>query len=544
MESPAFSYKTGSTKLTGRAMPLADSRYVVAGLAVVAAIMLVPLLSVAIPPLTDLPNHISRMHILATFEGDPDLQRNYMLSWGAIPNLAMDVLGLPLARTVSPYAAGKAFAVLAFATGLLGMFAVHYAVHRSVNAWTGIIFFAAYNQSFMIGLLNFYFGLGLAFLLLAAWIMYARERPALTFWLFPAGALAVYFSHLLAFGIYGLLIAGYEFSNLLQSGERRVSAIARRAVAAGAQFLPPLALFVLTAKSTADLDGVTIYGSILKKFLNLLAAFRVYVEIIDLVTILFLVILLSVVCWKKRFRIGTGLAVPLLVVTVLALVAPAGLLSLFGVDQRFAIVSAMLLLAALRIDLPTRGAFAVLFAAGFALLVWRAAELTIHWRVFDAQFAELRAAAKVMDRGASVLPVQWQSGERVHVEPLGGQLTYWHAASIPVVERSLFNPLTFTARHQPIKSHPSRELMNCNACRPLTFNELHLLANPEISRETLEIPYDSYFRNRHAALWPERFDYVLVIDYGDHENPVPKLLIPRHTGSFFVIYENRGRPRG
>lgn len=522
---------------------MADNRYVVPGLAVMAAVMLVPLLSVTIPPLTDLPNHISRLHILATLGDDPDLQKNYVTSWGMIPNLAIDVLGLALTHVTSPYVAGKVFAVLAFVTALLGMYALHYTVHRSVNVWSGAIFFVAYNQTFMFGLLNFYFGVGLAFLLLAAWIRYEGKRPALKLWLFPIGALVLYFSHLLAFGLYGLLIAGYELSVLLRDGERRVPVLLRRAIRTGWQFLFPFVLLLFTAGTGTQLSGGTHYGSPLNKLLSLLAPFRVYVETVDLVTILFLIALVSVAWWKKQLRIGPGLGVPLLATAVLALATPSVLLSIFGVDQRFAVVAAMLLFAAMRIELPVRSPAVLLLATGMALLVWRAADLTIHWRAFDAQFAELRGAAKVMDRGASVLPVQRQRGENLRIEPLGSHFTYWHAASLAVVERSLFNPQTFTARHQPIKAHPDRKRMDCGACGPPTVDGLRVLANPEISWETLELPYDGDYPYRHAAYWPERFDYILVTDFGDHRNPMPDLLRPVHTGSFFVIYKNRGVSR-
>ena len=77
----------------------------------------------------------------------------------------------------------------------------------------------------------------------------------------------------------------------------------------------------------------------------------------------------------------------------------------------------------------------------------------------------------------------------------------------------------------------------------MAADALRVLANPEISWETLELPYSGSYVFRHSALWPDRFDYILVVDFGDHRNPLPELLQPRHTGSYFVIYENRRRPR-
>lgn len=524
-------------------MPLAENRYVALGLAGMAAIMLVPLLSVVIPPLTDLPNHVSRLHILAHIASDPDLQRNYVESWGVIPNLAIDVIGLPLAKAFSPYVAGKLFAILAFLTGLFGMVALQLAVHRKVNAWTGIIFFAAYNQCVMYGLLNFYFGIGLGFLLLAAWVRYGGEHGHIRFWLLPLGALAIYFSHLFAFGLYGLIFTAHALSHYLRTRSHGVFPVLRRVAGLGAQFVVPVPLFLFTGRSGTQLDGPTEFGSSLQKIMALLAAFRVYVEPIDLISILFVFSVLVIAFWRRNVRIGENFSLPLLVLAVLAIVTPRAVFGLFGIDQRFAIVAVMLFLAVARIELPLRGPFAILLVAGAGLLIWRAAALTEDWRKFDAQFAELRNASRVMDRGASVLTVQRQTGEKPRGVPLGSSATYWHVVSLTVVERALFNPLTFTARHQPIAAHPDRRRMDCDACRPLTLEALRVTANPEISWETLELPYESPFFYRFAAQWPDRFDYVLIIDFGMHENPLPELLVPRYTGSYFAIYENRQRPR-
>ncbi len=524
-------------------MPSAKNRNVALGLAGMAALMLVPLLSIAIPPLTDLPNHISRLHILAHIASDADLQRNYVQSWALIPNLAIDVIGVPLAKAFSAYTAGKTFAILAFLAGLLGMVALQRAVHRSVNAWTGILFFAAYNQCFLYGLLNFYFGVGLGFLLLAAWIRYGGDHGRIRFWLLPLGALVLYFSHLVAFGLYALIFAGHALSEFLRMREGRVAAFVREAPGMGMQFVVPLLLLVFTGQSGTQLDGATRFEGLLQKVLTLLAAFRVYVEPIDLLTILFVLVFFCIAFWRKQVRLGENFSLPLAILAILSAVTPPAVFGLFGIDQRFAVVTAMLFLATARIDVPLRGTMIVFLVAGIGLLTWRVVALTRDWRDFDVRFEELRIASHVMDRGASVLTVQRQSGEEPRARPLGSDSVYWHAASLTVIERALFNPQTFTARHQPIAAHPDRRRMDCDACRPLTLEALRVTANPEISWETLEIPYEAPYFYRFAAMWPDRFDYVLVIDFGAHKNPMPNLLVRRHSGSFFEIYENRRRPR-
>lgn len=56
--------------------------------ALLIGIALWPLMLVEIPPLTDTPNHLARMHVLATIDGDPDLQTNYQVDWAIVPKRA------------------------------------------------------------------------------------------------------------------------------------------------------------------------------------------------------------------------------------------------------------------------------------------------------------------------------------------------------------------------------------------------------------------------------------------------------------------------
>lgn len=55
-----------------------------------------PVLTVDIPPLVDFPNHLARMHVLATQGSSDIVQHNYDVAWRPVPNLAMDLIVPPL----------------------------------------------------------------------------------------------------------------------------------------------------------------------------------------------------------------------------------------------------------------------------------------------------------------------------------------------------------------------------------------------------------------------------------------------------------------
>src|SRR5271157_3404513 len=73
------------------------------------AIVLFPLAIVQVPGLTDYPNHLARMYILAHIDNSDALRRFYEVRWLPIPYLGMDATFEILSRFASIYDAGRIF---------------------------------------------------------------------------------------------------------------------------------------------------------------------------------------------------------------------------------------------------------------------------------------------------------------------------------------------------------------------------------------------------------------------------------------------------
>src|SRR5882672_2107653 len=86
-----------------------NTPYIIAAYLAIAAIVLYPIASVAIPGLTDYPNHLARMHILATIDASADLRRYYEMHWTLMPYLAMDAVVPVIARVMPIYDSGRVF---------------------------------------------------------------------------------------------------------------------------------------------------------------------------------------------------------------------------------------------------------------------------------------------------------------------------------------------------------------------------------------------------------------------------------------------------
>jgi hypothetical protein len=120
---------------------------------VITCIALVPVWSVAHPPLTDYPNHLARMHVLMMNGADDVLNRYYVVRWAAIPNLAMDLTPV-LGRLVGVEIAGKFFLSATLILLLTGTLALHYAIHRRWSAWPLLAALLLYSPFFLWGSLT------------------------------------------------------------------------------------------------------------------------------------------------------------------------------------------------------------------------------------------------------------------------------------------------------------------------------------------------------------------------------------------------------
>src|SRR5262249_48971441 len=148
---------------------------------------------------------------IITLEGrDALLQQFYAIEWAIIPNLAFDLIAPPLARLTGIYAAGKLFVLGYLALLATGPFAIHYALFRRHSLGPLVAMLFLYNRIALTGLLNFLFGLGLALWGAAAWIR-LRQSPALLRGLVSlAFVIALFFCHMAALGIYGVVLLSVE----------------------------------------------------------------------------------------------------------------------------------------------------------------------------------------------------------------------------------------------------------------------------------------------------------------------------------------------
>jgi hypothetical protein len=424
-----------------------DGYRVLAVFVVFLAIVSVPLFSTVLPPLVDYPNHLARLHLIA--EGGNWF---YAVRWAPLPDLAADLIVPVLARAMPLAMAGKLFLVLTFALIAGGTVWLNRVATGCWRLWPLLTFLLLYDRILLWGFINYLFGLGVAICGVALWLaLEQRGWPRLATSM-PV-ALACFFSHIAAFGVYGLAIVGVELPQTLRLlRARRYGETARRIAGAAAQFvIPAVILFGFQPAST----GAPISYEFWRKADLLFSVFDNYSRPFDITCFVLFLGLIGGLAWRRRLmiepRLGTALAIALAAYILL----PSQMLSGSGVDRRLPIAMFVLLIAATApiVPLPRRTALAIRVAV-VAVLVTRMTVIEAVWLRADRVYAADIAVIDSLPEGAK-LAIAFPSRD-IHA----GDIPQFHVPTLAVARREAFVPTLFAyATQQPIALRPPFDVL-------------------------------------------------------------------------------------
>jgi hypothetical protein len=493
-------------------------------LGVATALALAPVLLVTVPPLADYPNHLARMHVIATSGTDPDLVRYYEIHWQIIPNLIMDMVVPLFARVTDIYHAGQAFTVicvLVVATGVL-------ALNRALFGGWPVIGLAAlpllYNHIFLVGLMNYWFGVGLALWATAAWVA-LRERPGRL----PVSALfalGLFFSHIFAVGVYGLALLALELWRLRKRRSEPLGARLADFAATGLPFLPIAAL--LLASPTWELAGTNEW-SLAAKLDGLRFVVSTYADFVDLALAAGLLAVLAWAAVLRELKVHPAAWILLGLGALVYLAMPNVTHTAYLVDQRLPIAIILIAIGMIRLEAPSRIADGGIVLVLLFLLAVRIAEVGITWSALSRQEADVLASTKLItERGARVLVAQ--SDDTSDVDALDYGLA--HAGCLAIIERSALVADTFVfAGKQIMAVRPAyRRLAESTDTELPSIEDL---ANDGMSlASSSDAPY--------WQKWQDKFDYLYVMYAADDfTNPAPDALTLVYSGKRFRLYKVR-----
>lgn len=505
--------------------------HIAAFFALFAAVAAVPVVLHPLPPISDYINHLSRMHVIASLGSDSDLTRFYKVDWQIIPNLMMDMIVPNLVRIMNVYAAGQTYLIASFVLIMSGAFALNRQLFGRWSVLPLAAFPLLYNYIFLIGTMNYVFGIGLSLWALVAWIALRERHMAVRLLVSSLFVIALFFCHLFALGTYGLGLLAFELNRLWSSRscEGQPRTLGFRLfdfVATGLPFLPVLPLMMLSP--TWGLRG-DVSWELGGKVDGLIYAINVYSDAVALTLTAAVVMAAGYALYRRALRFHVFGVALLVVGTAVYLAIPRIIFDTYMADQRLPIALAFMTIACAQLDfgrLPgLRGAPARygVVAALFLLLAVRVAEVQTTWAALSPGIAQFRQSVELIDRGAKVMVA--------YADPDGGDdvrdLGLVHAACLAVIERSALVTTVFTVVGKQILHVRAdyQDRVDSQDGSPPTVETLLRVADRDD-------PHDDYWRR-----WTTDYDYVYVL-FTDarYKNPDPARLTPVFAGEQFMLY--------
>lgn len=177
--------------------------------ALLLAMMAVPLIWPPFPPLDDIPTHMGRFRIQAGLADAPTLASIFSIHWMPVGNLGTDLLVYLIQPWLGIELATKLVVIAIPVLSAAGLLLIAKEVHGELPASAAFALPLLYGYAFQYGFINFSLGAGLAFLLFGLVLRYQRlKRPFVWRSLILVGSLIVYFAHIFGWVLFGLLIVG------------------------------------------------------------------------------------------------------------------------------------------------------------------------------------------------------------------------------------------------------------------------------------------------------------------------------------------------
>lgn len=263
------------------------------------------------PPLIDWPNHMARHYLESEWVRGQVLPAYYDIHYSIIPNLGSDLIVPFLILAFGVNAASKIFLIFSVFIYFLGptLFILQHN-KRSEAAFAAAALGLPWLMAgtFLWGFLNFYLGVGAAFLAVWNHIRLLQSSRVESWQLIVHSALVtlLYFCHLTSFGIY-LIVAGlYTLQCLAQAGDQWKVAL-HRLVLIALTIMPAVIILtrVMLVPKINALSGGVVWSTALRKFVLIGGYFISYTPWLDITVLLVWVLALlltfsfSKISWRN-----------------------------------------------------------------------------------------------------------------------------------------------------------------------------------------------------------------------------------------------------
>lgn len=493
---------------------------------VMLALTLWPLIAYEYPAMPDYANHLSRLQMLTGYAHE-GWQKYYYINHEIVPNLALDLIAHSFVKIgFTPEIALRLFTGLTLLILIAGTYSVAWVINRR-PPWLAIwAFIFAFNRYFTWGFLNYFFSLGVGFLLFAGWI-YVRNNqrinePKIKLLFYSTTSLLLLFvllSHLMGYGLTLIFIFMYEFCRCLQvqfSLKKIINHLSKVVLV----FVPSLLFYVFVCVHGANHD-VLFLDFFRSKVSALFGTFFSYNVFLTFVYIF--AFLLTIRLMTNRLegfkQIITKLypsklyLIPLSIF-MLFLVLPSAMMGSYFLDKRILVVVMFLILAVTVFDVNEKKLLLIIVIMITAHLI-KVIEVSHHWSKHSIAMHQISQALDKIELQSTIEGFAFGDDEKMPTPPLQ------HAVTLAISQRAAFVPTLFAF--------------------PINLESVGF--KKPYDKEAYSTGTFSYQRSLKwmAHECENHFQYVLVT-YMKYKPEVPSCLMPIAEGDYFVLYRLKGKP--
>jgi hypothetical protein len=511
--------------VTATPPPIETKRARLAPIAVFLALSapILAVLAAGVPPLVDYPNHLSRLWLEGGGATVAPVSSMYRIVWDTLTNIGIDLLAIIMIPLFGYEIVGRIFVAAAIFLPAAGGVLLWRVLHGRFHWWQISFALLAWNMGLVMGFLNFEIGLGVALLAVAADPMLSQRGVAVSTIARAALAGLLLLIHVFALVFYAALFAGLilgpEFSPLMRRGA--LIGVSKSLLTIGGTLaLPALAILLASPSLPGRQTGanlLTIWSDFQVGFGQTLAAPVVKIRLafvgidayagwLDALTFAAIALPIIFSAISRRLTAHAGMLLVAGGLFACYFIFPQFLAGTAWVDRRFALMALLVLVLALRPDLPVQSA-RTLAALLLAVSLVRTSVIGWIWHERQADVAALSRALAAVPAGAAILPLEHEA--RKHDAPIGrytalGEPTYRHLVTLALPWRHAFTPNLFAARgKQPVQIlQPWSEIAEPDGGLLASVNAL---TTPPV--------YDEAVKNAsYLKVWRDRFDFAVVVN--------------------------------
>ena len=323
-----------------------------------------PLLWPTLPPLVDLPNHLSRYRIALDYDHSALFRSWFEIRHVLVGNLGMDLLMEFMAPWFGLEPSAKFVIIAIPVLSTCGIALITCETMGRVSWQAALAMPLVYNYAFNFGFLNYSLSLALTLPAFGIWIRLGRlRRFRFRAALFVPIGFIIWLVHASGWGLLGLMVFGWEFAEARQQGRRYIMAAVRSGLHCAPLITPVLPMLLWSAHTRVHINPLLVNPVALKSAFWFLMVLDGH-PFLDIIAVIMLVLVWLLPRVRNDLGYDPRLTTVGLVLAIAFMATPCNIIGATYADMRIAPVALMFLLLGLAPKVETR------FVRSLAVFGW------------------------------------------------------------------------------------------------------------------------------------------------------------------------------